>query len=248
VKTYRLYVLDLDGTVFRGRVPTPDAPRVIDELRRRGAIVRFLTNNSSRTREHYADKLEGMGVSAEPEDVYSSAFAAGRWCAEHGIYRAFVVGEDGLEQTLAEHGVSLVRDEGTPQAVVAGICRWFDYNMLNVAMQHILAGAKFIATNPDPTYPLEDGRLEPGAGSIVAAIQTCAGVQPVVVGKPNPYLIELIMQDAGVSPAETLVVGDRTDTDIEAGRRAGCDTHLVLTGIATDAAEGSWSQDLRGLL
>jgi 4-nitrophenyl phosphatase len=116
-------------------------------------------------------------------------------------------------------------------------------------MQQIVQGATMLATNTDATYPVEGARQEPGAGSIVAAISTCSGVQPEVIGKPNPLLLNLIMEQAGVGPADTLAVGDRYETDLLAGINAGCDTHLVLTGVTRIPPAGqSYSDDVSGLL
>jgi 4-nitrophenyl phosphatase len=210
--------------------------------------VRFLTNNSTRTRDYFADKLCRMGIAATPEEMYNSGFGAGRHLVEVGHRRTFVVGEPGLVQTLREAGVQVVEEERV-DAVVSGLCRSFSYDLMNAAMQRILLGAEYVATNRDATYPIEGGRFTPGAGSIAAAISTCSGVEPFVVGKPNPYLVRLAMEEAGLSPEEVLAVGDRLDTDIESGRRAGCDTFLVLTGVEQVAPEGQQhGATLRSLL
>jgi ribonucleotide monophosphatase NagD (HAD superfamily) len=164
----------------------------------------------------------------------------------------------GLVQTLREAGILIVnatsKGEVVPtgdeaESVVAGICQTFTYDLMNGAMQQILAGAKFIGTNPDPTYPMEGNKLIPGAGSIVAAVRACSGVEPLIIGKPNPTMINMVIEDLGLEPSDVLVVGDRQDTDIESGRRAGCPTHLVLTGVTTVPPNGqAYSLDLRGLL
>jgi 4-nitrophenyl phosphatase len=249
VKQYPLYIFDLDGTLYRGDEALPGASEVVNELRRRGSLIRFLTNNSGRTPEFYAEKLRRLGFICSTDEIYSSATGSARWCAEQGIQSAFVVGEEGLYEALSAGKIRIVGLEEPAEAIVAGICRTFTYQWMNDAMQQILKGARFVATNADATYPLEGGRLEPGAGSIVAAIQTCSGADPVVVGKPNPYLVELILRDANISASECLAVGDRMETDIEAGRRANCDVHLVLTGVTAVAPEGvPNSADLRELL
>jgi 4-nitrophenyl phosphatase len=237
VKRYPLYIFDL----------TPGAAEVLQELRRGGAKIRFLTNNSGKTRQFYADKLVRLGVEAEPEEVYSSATGTAALCASRGLSRVFVVGEQGLVDTLEAAGVESV--DRDPAAVVVGIHRGFSYEVMNAAMQHLLSGADFIATNTDATYPLEGGRLEPGAGSIVAAISTCSGRTPEVVGKPNPFLVEIILREAGLGPEDALVVGDRIETDLLCGENAGCATHLVLCGVTPEAPDGqACSPDLRGLL
>lgn len=248
--THRLAIFDLDGTLFRGDEPTPGAVETLAALRSRGTLVRFLTNNSSRTRGELTTKLQRLGFEAGEDEVYSSALG----CASllrGNVSSAYVVGEGGIREALAGVGIDVVSSGEWPSmAVVVGICRSFDYGMMNEALQYLRdPGTRFIATNTDATYPMEGGHLVPGAGAIVASIETCSGRQPEVVGKPNPFLIDLILSHAGVAPKDCLVIGDRIETDIEAGHRAGCDTHLVLCGVTAEAPAGQqFSADLRGLL
>ncbi|MBI1756886.1 MAG: HAD-IIA family hydrolase [Fimbriimonas ginsengisoli] len=300
MRGYRLYVLDLDGTLYRGERALPGAVDAVAELRRRGALVRFLTNNSALTRVAVATKLQQLGFQASPEETLTSGDGAARLLIERGLKSAFVVGDPGLAETLSAAGLTLfgplpldggesvssptavapaqavanAREGGQkrapqnsitlplpppikggvvgsaqPDAVVVGICRSLSYDLLDQAMNLILRGALFVATNRDATYPLEDGCLSPGAGAIVAALEACTGVSPVVVGKPEPTLILQLLEEIGVEPEAALVVGDRVETDLEAGRRAGCDTHLVLTGVTTEPHAGQgYSADLGGLL
>jgi HAD superfamily hydrolase (TIGR01450 family) len=258
MRLYDGYVFDLDGTLYRGAEPIPGAVNTVVELKRRGAQIRYLTNNSSQTREFFAQKLSGMGFPVSLAEIGSSGLGTAALLSEWGERNAYVVGEPGLVATLREAGVGVQNaDENgvvrpdliSADSVVVGIHHSFTYQMMNGAMQCLLAGARFVATNRDVTFPLEGGRLTPGAGSIVAGIAACSGLEPFVVGKPNPYLIELILKETGLPKSGLLVVGDRDDTDLESGRRAGCDTHLVLTGVETNARPGqSFSQDLRSLL
>lgn len=230
-----LAIFDLDGTLYRGAEPTPDAVETVRILRNRGVKVRFLTNNSGRSQQEICDKLYAMGFETELNEVYTSAMGAASYCQAKGVRTAFVIGESGLKEALRAAG--LVEAESSPDAVVAGICRQFTYNLLRDAQRHILGGARFIATNTDATYPLEQGRLEPGAGAIIAALTTCTGVNPTTIGKPEPYLIQTILDDCGLKPTEALVVGDRIETDILAGQRAGCQVHLVMCGTTTVAPD-----------
>lgn len=244
----RLVIFDLDGTLFRGEAPTEGAVETVSELRRRGTLVRFLTNNSSKTREELREKLDRLGFRPREDEVYSSAIGCASYLRHH-IEWAFVVGERGIRDALEQVEIALTPTEGRG-AVVVGICRSFDYTMMDRAFQ-LLRNPEvlFIATNTDATYPLEEGHLVPGAGSIVASLATCSGRSPEVVGKPNPFLIDLILSQAGIAPQDCLVVGDRMETDIEAGRRAGCPTHLVLCGVTAIAPEGqSFSPNIRGIL
>jgi len=243
----KLVILDLDGTLFRGSEPTPYAAETVSELRRRGSIVRFLTNNSSQTQSALAEKLTKMGIAAVPEEVVYSSMGAAKLLVDRGQRSAFVVGEAGLEAALSARGITLTGDR--PDAVVVGICRSFTYDWLDRALQCLNQGALFVATNRDATYPLEGGRVQPGAGAIVAAIATCSGKEPIVVGKPEPTLVFQILEETGIAPDDALMVGDRMDTDIEAGLRAGVPTHLVLCGVTKIAPEGQrWSEDVRGVL
>lgn len=244
----RLIIFDLDGTLYRGAEPTPGAVETLAELRRRGTHLKFLTNNSAKTPSDLVAKLHQMGIAADPEDIFTSATGAA-FSLKGQVDWAFTVGEHGLSNALWNAGIYKGPADG-PGAVVVGICRHFTYELMNQALQVLLdPDVRFVATNTDATYPLEQGRVEPGAGSIVAAIATCSGRTPEVIGKPSPFMIDLILSQAGVSPKDCLVVGDRLDTDIEAGHRAGCETHLVLCGVTREAPAGQrFSEDLRGLL
>jgi 4-nitrophenyl phosphatase len=232
VKPYRLYILDLDGTLYRGEEPCEDAIDSVAKLQAK-ATVKFLTNNSSVSRPNYVRKLNRLGFAAREDDIHSSATGAAHWLRENRFSSAYAVGEQGLFDTLRAGGIELVNDRQA-DAVVGGLNRQFTYDILNEAMQQILGGAKFVATNVDSTYPMEAGKLIPGTGSLIAAIQSASGTEPFVIGKPNPYLIEMILRETGIPPTETLVVGDREETDIVSGQQSGCDTHLVLTGITQE--------------
>lgn len=239
VRSYGLYVFDLDGTLFRGESPIPGAAETLAKLRASGSKVRFLTNNSGQTRDTYVEKLSRLGFDAGASEVFSSAVGTVRRLQEDQIRRAFVIGEPGLHRSLQDAGIEIVSHDA--QAVVVGICKSINYALLDDALQLLLSGAMFYATNTDATYPIENGKVVPGAGVMVAAVQTSAGRPPVIIGKPEPYLVELVMSEAGVDPKDTLVVGDRYETDIIAGQRAGCDTLLVMTGVSSLAPSGQWS-------
>lgn len=247
MKSYSLYLFDLDGTVYRGRQVIPHAGSVITELIRRGAKVRYFTNNSAARPSQVSAILNHMGVPSKPEWIFSTAQLATELCLKRGFQHIAVVGEEALKQTFLESGIQVSGEN--PKAVVVGICRNLTYEMIGQAADFIRNGSEFIATNTDATYPLENGKFQPGSGAIVAAIQVASGVEPLVLGKPKPELAWMAMNSAGVSAAETLVIGDRSDTDIACGLAAGCDTYLVLTGVETELPEGQiGGADLRGLL
>ncbi|HEY3282228.1 MAG TPA: phosphoglycolate/pyridoxal phosphate family phosphatase [Armatimonadota bacterium] len=232
-----LFVFDLDGVIYRGTEVLPCAPEVVHRLRSTGHQAYFLTNNSARTRASYVDKLRGMGVECTGEEVMTSSYATALYLQEQGVRSARIlpIGEEGVRIEMQQAGHQCVEPTEDCRAdyVVVGIDRQITYLKIKAAQQAILHGAGFIATNRDNTYPLEGGRVEPGAGAIVAAIQACSGVEPVLVGKPVPYSLEKVLALAGVTPEETVMVGDRLDTDIAIGKRVGVRTALVLTGVTS---------------
>jgi 4-nitrophenyl phosphatase len=237
-EAFKAYIFDLDGVIYRGDELQLGAAETIQTLRSRGDKVHFLTNNSTQSRQQYADKLTRLGVSADPEDVMTSAYATALYLREKtpGECRAYVVGESGLREELESVGVEVVDElDGRPiHFVVAGLDREFSYRKLFNAQQAILRGAEFVATNCDPTFPLEEGLISPGGGTMVAAIQTATAVAPRVIGKPETYSLEKVMALVGATTEETLIIGDRLDTDILVGRKAGVHTALVLTGVTTE--------------
>jgi 4-nitrophenyl phosphatase len=255
---YPLYIFDLDGTLYRGDQVIPFAVETVLALQEEGCQIRYLTNNSGQTREFFLEKLRRMGFPAQLGEIESTAHGSAHYLHSQGIQSIFVVGEPGLVHTLRSEGLNVVNagedgivsaDGDLSDAVLVGICRQFSYDLMRSAMARIRSGQLFVATNTDSTFPLEGGLLIPGAGSVVAGIRTCSEQEPFVVGKPNPFLISLILQEAGIAPADALVVGDRLDTDLLSGERAGCPTHLVLTGVTeTPPPNQSHSPDLRGLL
>ena len=258
MKQFGMYIFDLDGTLYRGSEALPHAVAVTEQLRSAGAQIRYLTNNSTNTIPFYRDKLTGLGFTVHDGEVYSSALGTALYLASAAKKTAFVVGMPGLVSAIWDVGITVVNRDATghvtpagqpADVVVAGLCLDFSYALMAAAMDQIRNGAEFVATNTDPTFPLEGSKLAPGAGSIVAGIKTCSGAEPIVIGKPNPYLIQLILEYANCHPTDALVVGDRLDTDIAAGAAAGCPTHLVLTGVASSAPAGqSVSPDLLALL
>lgn len=248
------YIFDLDGVVYRGDEPQPHAKETISTLRTRGHIVRFLTNNSSLTRAAYADKLGRLGIPASTDEIMTSSYAAALYFVEsRAIGRTvYLIGQDGLVQELEAVGMRIVRNSDDPDAdidyVVVGIDRGFTYDKLARAQSAILAGAKFIATNEDLTFPAEGGRILPGNGSLVAAVRAATSAEPFVVGKPHDYALRKILELTGAPRERAVIVGDNLETDIVVGNRAGIHTVLVLTGLTTreqaEAATGDMKPEL----
>ena len=227
---YDCILFDLDGVLYRGEDAVPSAPPTLAELRRRGVRPVFLTNNSSRTPLQVAEKLRGIGIEAEPDEVVTSALATAELLAERGGGRAFVIGQDGVREALSDAGIAIV--DGDPEEadlVVVGYDGGATYGALKRASLLVQRGARLVATNADGSYPAADG-LWPGAGALLAVITTTTGAEPEIVGKPFAPLFEAGRRRGG--GGRPLVVGDRLDTDIEGAARLGWDSMLVLTGIS----------------
>jgi len=244
-----LLLVDLDGTVWRGSTPVPGVPALLTARVARGDTVVYVTNNSMHHRAAYIPWLRAAGAPAAVEIIVTSARATALHVAglSPRIERVLAVGSDGLVAELREVGlrvtaageaapryrarVDAMEASGDPQVVVAGLDRAIDYDRLAVAVACIRAGAVFVASNRDPVFPTERG-LEPGAGSIVAALETASGVVPFSIGKPQPHLLQEAARAAGLPLADAVVIGDSLHTDIPAAHAAGVRSILVLTGVA----------------
>lgn len=236
--SYKGYLLDLDGTIFRGSEAIPGAAAWISYLKERGIPYLYLTNNSSASPEQVARRLCAMGIEADPRDVYTSSMATAAYLRERAAAgtRVYMIGEEGLREELTASGFVLT-DEA-PDYVVVGIDRSFTYEKLATAARVVRGGAILVATNADAALPTESG-LYPGSGSLVAAVSVAAAAQPVVIGKPQPIIVRYALERLGTKAGETLIVGDNLYTDIEAGANAGLDSLLVLTGYSTRAEAAS---------
>lgn len=220
-------LLDLDGTLYRGRHEVPGAAGFVSRLAARGIRPLFVTNRSNRGTAEVRDHLRGFGIPCEEEDILTSAQATARIL---GGGRAYCIGEEPLLRELA--GAGMVLTEDSPDYVVVGLDRGVTYEKLRTAAAWIRRGARFVATNTDPGLP-DGGDVLPGAGAIVAAVQTASGVAPRVIGKPAPHLFDMAVRRAGLRPGDVVAVGDSLDTDIAGGRAAGIRTVLLLTGISS---------------
>lgn len=221
--------------VYSGDVPLPGAVEAMERIRGLGLQVRFVTNNSYRSRASIAGKLRRLGVSADESEVMTSGYAAGlllRRLTQGQSARVVVVGSDELRTMIAAQDLEAV-SEGPGRFLVVGMDRSFTYDRIRAALETLLGGAVFVACNRDATYPVEGGRLAPGCGPMVAAIE-CAGGRKAdyVVGKPSPALLELVAAAGGLAPGEMLVVGDTPESDIVAARRFGSPSALVCDPAA----------------
>lgn len=227
-------IIDMDGVLYLGDKPMPRLCEFIHFLRMRPIQFILATNNSTRTAQEYVDKLAGMGVSVSPDEILVSGQAAARYLAREypcGT-KVHVLGMPALKQALVEEGFTLA-DESV-HLVVASMDRNITYEKLKRASLLIQGGARFIATNLDPTVPSDEGLL-PGTGSIIRALEVASGVRPTAIGKPEPIMYQLAIEQMGAHLETTAVIGDRVDTDILGGKRAGLMTICVLSGASNRA-------------
>jgi NagD protein len=225
------FLIDMDGVLIHGKKLIPGADTFINNLKAKKIKFLILTNNSIYTPIDLAHRLQVTGIDVEKNNIFTSAMATANFMKlqkEKG--NAFVIGESGLN--VAIHNAGYILTPEKPDFVVLG--ETFDYNFHQVtkAVQLIREGARFLATNPDPTGPTEDG-IAPACGAMAALIERASGKSPFFLGKPNPFMIRSSLNFLGVHSENTVMVGDRMDTDILAGIESGMDTILVLSGVTT---------------
>ena len=231
----RAFIVDMDGVLWEGDRPMPGLADFFQTLRERRIKFVLATNNASKTPEQYVSKLAGMGVAVARDEILTSAQAAALYLRQQSANgtKVFAIGEDGVRQALAETGFTLTGlYEVDAQFVVCGMDRGLSWDKLATATLNVRAGARFIGTNPDVTFPTERG-ITHGNGAVLAAIQAATGVAPIIIGKPEPIMYQLAMTRLGVAPAETAAIGDRLETDILGAGRARIRSVFVLSGVSS---------------
>jgi phosphoglycolate/pyridoxal phosphate phosphatase family enzyme len=226
-------IFDLDGVVYRGNTLIKGADRTIEWLKSNNIKIAYLTNACSRSRKGRICKMLDLGVKALEHEMFTTSYAVSHYILENypkNRRKVYYVGQKGVEEELQLHGIPVV-DAKKADIVVVGWDPDFNYKKMSDAYRAIARGAEFIATNTDATFPVEDGYL-PGAGAMVASIERASGKKPKIVGKPNTFILKMILKRFKVSKREVLMVGDRLETDIEFGKKAGIKTALVLTGVS----------------
>jgi NagD protein len=227
----RSWLMDMDGVLVHEERAIPHADAFLSRLRELGLPFLVLTNNSIYTRRDLAARLRASGLDVPEESIWTSALATAGFLADQRPGgSAYVIGEAGLTTALHQAGYTLT--ERDPDYVVLGETRTYSFERITQAIRLILRGARFIATNPDPTGPSSDGPL-PATGSVAALVSRATGVDPYYVGKPNPLMIRSALNNLDAHSEDTAMVGDRMDTDIVSGLEAGLETILVLTGVTS---------------
>ena len=233
VRTVEAFIIDMDGVLYKGAEAIDGARSFLATLDDLDIPFIMATNNATQTQDEFVAKLEGMGINVQPEQIFTSSLATGdylRATYPEGT-KANVVGMSALREAVFGDGY-FVEAGIDADVVISGADFNLVYESLRVACLAIRAGADYVATNADTTFPTPEG-LIPGAGSIVAALVASGGKEPVVIGKPSPVMVERSLSQLGTAASRTVMLGDRLDTDILAGQRANCRTTLVTTGISS---------------
>ncbi|XP_016397928.1 glycerol-3-phosphate phosphatase-like [Sinocyclocheilus rhinocerous] len=248
-------LFDCDGVIWRGDQAIPGAPEVISSLKKNGKRVFFVTNNSTKTQQMYADKLGKLGFDVTADEVFGTAYCSAVYlknvCQLDG--KVYLIGSNAMRQELEDVGIRPVGVGPDPvsgvqkdwanvpldkevQAVLVGFDEHFSYMKLNRALQYLCnPDCQFVGTNTDTRLPLEGGKAVPGTGCLLSAVETAAQRQAQVVGKPSNFMFECVASQFGLDPERCLMVGDRLDTDIMLGSNCGLKTLLTLTGVSTVA-------------
>ena len=227
--TRKNYLIDMDGVLVRGDSVIPGAVQFIGRLVATGCNYLLLTNNPLFTPGDLAHRLQVIGLDIPEARIFTSAMATAQFISRQKPKgKAFVIGEAGL--TSAIHGAGYIITDIHPDYVVLGETFAYNLEMITKAIRLIAAGAKFVATNPDPSGPSESGPV-PACGAMAALIEKACGVAPFFIGKPNPLMMRMALNYIDAHSEETVMVGDRMDTDIIAGVMSGMETILVLTGV-----------------
>ena len=223
------YVLDMDGVIYRGNQLIPGAKEFIERLQNGGHPFLFLTNNSQRTPLDFQRKLQRMGLEVATEHFFTSALATASFLqSQKPGGTAYVIGEAGLTHALYQVGYSIT--DVDPDYVVLGDTPSYDYAKIVQAVHLVMGGARFIATNPDVSGPIEEG-VHPACGALAAPIERVTGQAAYYVGKPNPLMMREALRRLNAHSENSVMIGDRMDTDVLSGLGAGMRTVLVLTGV-----------------
>jgi NagD protein len=233
LRNKRGFVCDMDGVIYHGARLLEGSKSFVDWLKTEDKRFLFLTNSSARSPRELHQRLRHMGIEVGEGHFITSAMATAHFIASQCPGgRVYAIGDAGLYQALYEAGLSV--DESKPDYVVVGETRSYNYEKIEIAIRLVLGGAKLIGTNPDVTGPSEKGII-PACRALIAPIEMSTSRQAYFIGKPNPLMMRHALKLLGCQREETIIIGDRMDTDIVAGIESGIDTALVLSGITKEA-------------
>ena len=239
INNYELFIFDLDGVLYTGNILVPNADTIIEKLKSKNKRIYFLKNNSTKTRKDFIKKLSNLNIKFNIENIYTSAFSTAYYLNKNypDEKKAYVIGQNGIKEELRQFNFKIIEKfdpENLVNFVIVGLDQFFNYEKLTIAYHHLINDAKFIATNDDPSLPSENLPL-PGAGSMVKALEICSGKKPIItIGKPNSFMINLIIEKENIDRNKAIMIGDRLSTDILAGINSKIDTLLVKTGSGNE--------------
>ena len=230
--TIKALILDFDGVLWHDTRPVGDIVKIFSRINQLGLKAIVVTNNATRTIDQYLDEFKEFGLVLEPNQIINSAIATSIYLKNRFPQggSVYIVGEKGIKHYMKEQG--FIESEDNVIAVIGSLDRELNYQKINKAASFVRNGAVFIGTNPDQTYLTPNG-LAPAAGVMLAAIETACHQKPIIMGKPEKEIYLQALNRLGTLPEETLVVGDRLDTDVKGAIQVGCKTALVYTGVAT---------------
>jgi HAD superfamily hydrolase (TIGR01450 family) len=225
-KKAKLFVVDLDGTLWLGSTVLPGAWTLIDTLQKKGKVI-FFTNTSTQTSWQIYKKLISLGFNCELEDVYTSSSLTAIYLFENKINNVYIIGSKALETEINSAGVKILRDE-TAMNLVVGLDVNFNYKKITTALNILLNDGKFIVCNKDKCFPIENGKFLPGCGSIVSSITTASDREPdFIVGKPNPYLLSKLSKKYNMHKSQIVVIGDSYESDFQLALNFGC-SYIII--------------------
>ena len=231
IRTKSGFICDMDGVIYHGNRALPGAAELVAWFKKQGKHYLFLTNASDKTPLELHMKLHRMGIDVEPEHFYTSALATARFLSSQKPgCSAYIIGDHGLHNALYDEGITY--NDVDPDYVVVGETDDFRFEHIKNAMNLVNKGAGLIATNSDITGPIEGG-FKPACKALVASIEVATGANAYFVGKPNPLMMRTGLEILGVHSADSVMIGDRMDTDMVGGIEAGMETALVLSGVST---------------
>jgi NagD protein len=231
IKNKKAFISDMDGVIYHGNKLLPGVPEFVEWLKRENKKFLFLTNSSEKTPKELHEKLHRLGIDVEPDVFYTSALATANFLANQKPRgTAYIIGEAGLINAMYNAGYTM--NNVNPDYVIVGDSRGYNFEKIEAAINLVIKGAKLIGTNSDISGPVENG-IVPSTRALMAPIELATGRSAYYVGKPNPLMMRIALRKLGSTREETIIIGDRMDTDIIAGIESEIDTLLVLSGIST---------------
>lgn len=231
MRKHKLYLIDLDGTIYMGNQPIEYSKEFVNYLEENKIDYLFITNNSTKTEIEVVEKLKNMGIKTSSAHIYTSALAAAEFAHNKNYKKVYVIGEKGLREALQNKKIEIVNQDEA-EAVIVGLDRTLTYDKLSEASFALQRGLPFIATNPDKLLPTEDG-MKPSNGGQVKFLEYANSREAIVIGKPSSIIMELAIEKFGYNKEDIVMVGDNYDTDIMSGINIGIDTIHVNTGVSS---------------